>query len=117
MLTSDPAEVDIFIRDLDRSEQKQIGKSPQTLTPELLKSLGYMEPFIVTFRKQGFLEENLLISRIPAGGSFVARMKSIADSGPSYDVNNIVRLVLEGERNLIEKNSKTALETAAWRPN
>ncbi len=112
ILSSNPADVEVFIRDLEKSEEVRIGLSPRTISTALISRLGIREPLVVSFRKQGFVEERVVFTRIPAGGGYLARLKPISESGESLDMNQIIRLVLEGERALIEKNSKKVQESA-----
>jgi hypothetical protein len=112
ILSSNPADVEVFIRDLEKSEDVRIGLSPRTISTALISRLGIREPLVVSFRKQGFVEERVVFTRIPSGGGYLARLKPISESGESMDMNQIIRFVLEGERALIEKNPKRVQEMA-----
>jgi hypothetical protein len=113
VVSSTPVAADVLIRGLDQSTEKPLGVAPQTLSPELLAKSGVNEPFVLVFRKAGYLDETVLIQKIPQQGALSLKLKPLSEIGGATEINSVVRLVLEGERYLIEKNSKEALMIAA----
>jgi hypothetical protein len=113
VLTTNPGEVEIYLRNIDSSDEKSLGRSPQTLTPNAIGTLKIQEPFVVTFKRSGYVEESLLMSRIPSAGTLVVKLRNLSETGEATEINKVVRLVLEGERALLEKNKKNALDISA----
>jgi tetratricopeptide (TPR) repeat protein len=112
-IRSNPSEAEVSLMQPGRSDPKPLGKTPYEGKLGDLGSAANSGPIVIQIKKPGFITQNLYVPN--ASGSrieFDTNLKPI-NPGSFADMNKIVKLVLQAEREIMTKQVDEALKTAA----
>lgn len=112
-IRSNPSEAEVSLIQPGRADPKPLGKTPFEGKLGDLGSAANSGPIIIQIKKPGFITQNLYVPN--ASGSrieFDTNLKPI-NPGSFADMNKIVKLVLQAEREIMTKQVDEALKTAA----
>ena len=112
-IRSSPSDAEVSIMLPGRWDPKPLGKTPYEGKLSDLGSAANSGPIIVQIKKPGFITQHLYVPN--ATGSrieFDTNLKPI-NPGSYADMNKIVKLVLQAEREIMTKQVDEALKTAA----
>ena len=112
-IRSNPSEAELSLMQPGRADPKPLGKTPYEAKLGDLGSAANSGPIIIQIKKPGFITQNLYVPN--ASGSrieFDTNLKPV-NPGSFADMNKIVKLVLQAEREIMTKQVDEALKTAA----
>ena len=112
-IRSTPSDAEISLMQPGRSDPKPLGKTPYEGKLGDLGSAANSGPIVIQIKKPGFITQNLYVPN--ASGSrieFDTNLKPV-NPGSYEDMNKIVKLVLQAERQIMTKQMDEALKTAA----
>lgn len=112
-IRSNPSEAEVSLMQPGRSDPRPLGKTPYEGKLGDLGSAANSGPIVIQIKKPGFITQNLYVPN--ASGSrieFDTNLKPI-NPGSFADMNKIVKLVLQAEREIMTKQVDEALKTAA----
>jgi hypothetical protein len=110
---SSPSDAEILLMQPGRSDAKPLGKTPYEGKLSDLGSAANSGPIVIQIRKPGFITQNLYVPN--ASGSrieFDTNLKPV-NPGSYADMNKIIKLILQAERQIMQKQVDEALKTAA----
>jgi len=110
---SSPSDAEILLMQPGRSDPKPLGKTPFEGKLSDLGSAANSGPIVLQIRKPGFITQNLFVPN--ASGSrieFDTNLKPV-NPGSYADMNKIIKLILQAERQIMQKQVDEALKTAA----
>jgi len=110
---SSPSDAEILLMQPGRSDPKPMGKTPYEGKLSDLGSAANSGPIVLQIRKPGFITQNLFVPN--ASGSrieFETNLKPV-NPGSYADMNKIIKLILQAERQIMQKQVDEALKTAA----
>lgn len=111
-IRSNPSEAEILVMQPGRLDPKPLGKTPYEGSLSDLGAAANSGPIIIQIKKAGFITQNLYVPN--ASGSrieFDTNLKPI-NPGSFQDMNKIIKLVLQAEREIMTKQVDQALKTA-----
>ncbi len=111
-IRSNPSEAEILVMQPGRLDPKPLGKTPYEGSIGDLGAAANSGPIIIQIKKSGFITQNLYVPN--ASGSrieFDTNLKPI-NPGSFQDMNKIIKLVLQAEREIMTKQVDQALKTA-----
>jgi hypothetical protein len=109
---TNPAEADILLVQPGKIDSKPLGKTPYTAKIGDLGSAANGGPIVIQVQKKGFMPQSLYIPN--ASGSkldFDVNLKPV-NPGSYEDMNKIVKLVLQAERQIMLKQVDEAIKTS-----
>jgi hypothetical protein len=109
---TNPAEAELFLVQPGKVDSKSLGKTPYTAKIGDLGAAANGGPIVVQVQKKGFMPQSLYIPN--ATGSkldFDVNLRPV-NPGSYEDVNKIVKLVLQAERQIMLKQVDEAIKTA-----
>ncbi len=112
-IRSSPSEAEIALMQPGRADPKPLGKTPYEGKLGDLGSAANSGPIILQIKKPGYITQNLYVPN--ASGSrieFDTNLKPV-NPGSFADMNKIVKLVLQAEREIMMKQVDDALKTAS----
>ncbi len=112
-IRSSPADAEISLMQPGRADPKPLGKTPFEGKLGDLGSAANSGPIILQIKKPGYITQSLYVPN--ASGSrieFDTNLKPV-NPGSFADMNKIVKLVLQAEREIMMKQVDEALKTAS----
>lgn len=112
-IRSSPSDAEISLMQPGRSDPKPLGKTPYEGKLGDLGSAANSGPIVLQIKKPGYITQNLYVPN--ASGSrieFDTNLKPV-NPGSFADMNKIVKLVLQAEREIMMKQVDEALKTAS----
>jgi hypothetical protein len=112
-IRSNPSDAEILLMQPGRSDPKPMGKTPYEGKLSDLGSAANSGPIVIQIRKPGYVTQNLYVPN--ASGSrieFDTNLKPV-NPGSYADMNKIVKLILQAERQIMQKQVDEALKSAA----
>jgi tetratricopeptide (TPR) repeat protein len=112
-IRSSPADAEISLMQPGRADPKPLGKTPYEGKLGDLGSAANSGPIVLQIKKPGYITQNLYVPN--ASGSrieFDTNLKPV-NPGSFADMNKIVKLVLQAEREIMMKQVDEALKTAS----
>lgn len=110
---SNPSGAEILLMQPGRSDPRPMGKTPYEGKLSDLGSAANSGPIVIQIKKQGYVTQNLYVPN--ASGSrieFDTNLKPV-NPGSYADMNKIVKLILQAERQIMMKQVDDAIKTAA----
>lgn len=110
---SNPSGAEILLMQPGRSDPKPMGKTPYEGKLSDLGSAANSGPIVIQIKKPGYVTQNLYVPN--ASGSrieFDTNLKPV-NPGSYADMNKIVKLILQAERQIMMKQVDDAIKTAA----
>jgi tetratricopeptide (TPR) repeat protein len=134
-----PPDATVNLEPLSGGSKKEIGKGSAVFDGDVLGANGASLPLLLSVQKEGFQDWRMLLTSLPSGPTQITvslqplpdplQVKDKKDNEKDKDqseknseivgladpakINEIVRLVLEAERYLLEQNLEKALEIAS----
>lgn len=112
-IKSTPSDAEVSVMQPGRSDAKPLGKTPYEGKLSDLGSAANNGPIVVQIKKPGYMTQSLFIPN--ASGSrieFDTNLKPV-NPGSFSDMNKIIKLVLQAEREIMTKQLDDALKTAS----
>ncbi len=108
---SSPAGAEIALEVEGDDVPRVLGYTPFKTTGTALSDLAGTAPKRLVVRKQGFRSESFLVPE--TGGDLAIRAALAADAANYAEINRYVRLVLKGQRLLLQRRFEETMKVAA----
>ncbi len=111
-IRSTPSEAEIIVMQPGKADAKPLGKTPFEDTLSSLGNAANSGPIVIQIKKEGFITQNLFVPNA-SGSRLEFDTNLVPTSAGAYnDMNKIVKMVLQAERQRRQKQVDEAIKSA-----
>jgi tetratricopeptide (TPR) repeat protein len=108
---SKPAGAELFLSVPGRDNPQLLGTTPYSKDLSEIKKLTNKSTIIITLKRSGYVSQNFVVPNLGGGQLEIEAQLQPIGSEDFSTINLAVRLVLEAERQILDKNLKESLKT------
>ncbi|NBO38671.1 hypothetical protein EBU99_08820 [bacterium] len=110
-ITSRPTGADVILAIPGQESGKTLGKTPLTSSVSDIAKAANRATLVVTVKKPGYRPHSFVIPNLGSGVLEIDASLQPIGADDSQDINLAVRYILEAEKQIIDKDFKTAIKT------
>ena len=111
LVTSKPAGAEVILAIPGQEAGKVIGKTPLTQDLSELKKYTNKNTIVLSIKRSGFISQSFVVPNLGGGQLEIDASLQPLGADDASSINLAVRLILEAERQIIDRNFKEALKT------
>jgi tetratricopeptide (TPR) repeat protein len=108
---SKPAGAEVFLAVPGRENPQLLGTTPYNKDLGEIKKIANKSTILLTVKRAGYVSQNFVVPNLGGGQLEIEALLQPIGSEDFSTVNLAVRLVLEAERQILDRNLKEALKT------
>ncbi|MBM3383415.1 MAG: tetratricopeptide repeat protein [Betaproteobacteria bacterium] len=110
-IKSKPSGAEVYLSVPGRENPQLLGPTPYNKDLAEIKKLANTSTIVLTVKRSGYVSQNFVVPNLGGGQLEIEALLQPLGSEDFGTVNLAVRLVLEAERQIIDRNLKEALKT------